>query len=211
MALQATAALLLVAAMARSALPPFSGWLLGSRIAPIPVAALMNAGVVHASGMLLIRFAQVIEAAPVVQLLAVAAGVAAALWSTRILLVRPDVRVGLAGSRVARSGFMVLTCGLGVDDAATWHLIAQRLLKAWLFLGSGSAIGGRRVGVEPPGAVIVTMVAAGLVTAVAGTLLAPCSPAAGLRRSRCRCRWPSPRSSPPRPGWFAHRVSAKWR
>ncbi len=63
--LAAVAALLLVvAAAARCALPPFSGWLLSSMTAPTPVSALMHAGLVNAGGFLLIRFAPVLEAAP---------------------------------------------------------------------------------------------------------------------------------------------------
>lgn len=137
------ALLVLVAAMARSALPPFSGWLLGSMTAPTPVSALMHAGLVNAGGFLLIRFAPVLEAAPLVQGAAIAAGLAAALWGTGILLVRPDIKRALAGSTVAQMGFMVLSCGMGAYAAALWHLVAHGLFKAWLFLGSGSAIGGR--------------------------------------------------------------------
>ena len=63
--LATTAALLLViAAAARCALPPFSGWLLSSMSAPTPVSALMHAGLVNAGGFLLIRFAPLLEAAP---------------------------------------------------------------------------------------------------------------------------------------------------
>ncbi|OQW44631.1 MAG: hypothetical protein A4S16_03375 [Proteobacteria bacterium SG_bin6] len=137
----AIAALVLVAAMARSALPPFESWLIGSMTAPTPVSALMHAGLVNAGGFLLIRFAPVIEAAPAVQLAAIIAGTIAALWGTGIALVRPDIKRALAGSTVAQMGFMILSCGLGAYGAALWHLIAHGLFKAWLFLASGSAIG----------------------------------------------------------------------
>ena len=136
------AILLLVAAMARSALPPFAGWLLGSMTAPTPVSALMHAGLVNAGGFLLIRFASVMEAAPLVQRATIVAGLAAAIWGTAVLLVRPDVKRALAGSTVAQMGFMLLSCGLAAYAAALWHLVAHGMFKAWLFLGSGSAIGG---------------------------------------------------------------------
>lgn len=137
------AALFLVAAMARSALPPFDGWLIGSMTAPTPVSALMHAGLVNAGGFLLIRFAPVMEAAPLVQIAAVIAGIIAALWGTGIALVRPDIKRSLAGSTVAQMGFMILSCGMGAYAAALWHLVAHGLFKAWLFLRSGSAIGGQ--------------------------------------------------------------------
>jgi len=137
------ALLLLIAAAARCALPPFSGWLLSSMTAPTPVSALMHAGLVNAGGVLLIRFAPVIEAAPAARIVGIAVGLVAALYGIAIMAVRPDVKRALAGSTVSQMGFMVMSCALGAYGAALWHLIAHGLFKAWLFLGSGSAIGMR--------------------------------------------------------------------
>lgn len=133
-------ALLLVAAVSRSAVPPFHKWLMGSMTAPTPISALMHAGLVNAGGFLLIRFAPVLEAAPAIKLAAVALGAFGALFGTGVMLVRPDVKRALGGSTVAQMGFMVMSCGLGAYAAALWHLIAHGLFKAWLFLGSGSTV-----------------------------------------------------------------------
>jgi NADH:ubiquinone oxidoreductase subunit 5 (subunit L)/multisubunit Na+/H+ antiporter MnhA subunit len=137
----AAALLLIVAAAARCGLPPFSRWLLRSMTAPTPVSAVMHAGLVNAGGFLLIRFAPVMEAAPAARWTAIGLGFLAALWGVGVMLVRPDVKRGLAGSTVAQMGFMVLTCGFGAYAAAAWHLVAHGLFKAWLFLSAGSAIG----------------------------------------------------------------------
>lgn len=137
----AAALLLVVCAAARSALPPFSGWLLSSMTAPTPVSALMHAGLVNAGGFLLIRFAPVLEAAPAARMAAVILGLCGALYGIGIMLVRPDVKRALAGSTVSQMGFMVMSCGLGAYAAALWHILAHGLFKAWLFLGSGSTIG----------------------------------------------------------------------
>ncbi len=137
------AALLLVAAAARCALPPFAGWLLSSMTAPTPVSALMHAGLVNAGGFLLIRFAPVLEAAPAVRIAAVAVGLIAAIYGIGVMMVRPDIKRALAGSTVSQMGFMIMSCGLGAYAAALWHLVAHGLFKAWLFLGSGSAVGMR--------------------------------------------------------------------
>jgi len=137
-----TAAVLLVTAAAvRCALPPFSGWLLGSMSAPTPVSALMHAGFVNGGGFLVIRFATVLNASPAVQGTLLALGLLAALYGGAVMLVRPDIKGALAGSTVSQMGFMLLTCGLGAYAAALWHLIAHGLFKAWLFLSSGSTIG----------------------------------------------------------------------
>ncbi|QNP46319.1 hypothetical protein H9L14_03710 [Sphingomonas sediminicola] len=127
--------------MARSALPPFSGWLLGSMSAPTPVSALMHGGFVNAGGFLLIRFGDVLQATPIAQFAAIAAGLLAAIYGTGIMLVRADVKGVLAGSTVAQMGFLVLSCGLGAYGAALWHIIGHALFKSWLFLNAGSTIG----------------------------------------------------------------------
>lgn len=137
----AAALLLVVAAAARCALPPFSGWLLSSMTAPTPVSALMHAGLVNAGGFLLIRFAPVLEAAPLARTAAIVIGLSGAIYGIGIMMVRPDVKRALAGSTVSQMGFMIMSCGLGAYAAALWHIIAHGLFKAWLFLGSGSTLG----------------------------------------------------------------------
>lgn len=176
----ALAALLLVAAMARSSVPPFHKWLMGSMTAPTPVSALMHAGLVNAGGFLLIRFAPLLDAAPVVQAAAVAIGALGALFGTGVMIVRPDVKRALGGSTVAQMSFMIMTCGLGAYAAALWHLIAHGLFKAWLFLGAGSTIGrARPTQLAPLGVAdtaVVTLAAAALAAVVIGRGLVPALP-----------------------------------
>lgn len=137
----AVALLLVMAAAARCALPPFANWLLSSMTAPTPVSALMHAGLVNAGGFLLLRFAPVLEAVPGARLLALFLGLGAALYGLGIMMVRPDVKRALAGSTVSQMGFMIMSIALGAYGAALWHILAHGLFKAWLFLGSGGAIG----------------------------------------------------------------------
>jgi len=134
------ALLLVVAALARCALPPFSTWLLRSLAAPTPVSALMHAGFVNAGGFLLVRLAPVLEAAPAARFALFAAGIVAALLGSALMLVRADVKGALAASTVAQMGFMLLTVGLGAYAAALWHMAAHGVFKAWLFLGSAGTI-----------------------------------------------------------------------
>lgn len=136
----AAAVLLVIAAMARCALPPFSAWLMRSLAAPTPVSALLHAGFVNASGFLLISLAPVLEAAPIARSMLFTVGVVAALFGSAIMLVRVDVKGSLAASTVAQMGFMLLTVGLGAYAAALWHMVAHGVFKAWLFLGSAGTI-----------------------------------------------------------------------
>ena len=142
----AAALLMVLAAMARCATPPFSGWLIGSLAAPTPVSALMHAGFVNAGGFLLVRFATVLEAAPVAGYALFAAGIIAALVGSAIMLVRSDVKGALAASTVAQMGFMLLTISLGAYVAALWHMVAHGLFKAWLVLGSSGTVSTAPVG-----------------------------------------------------------------
>ncbi|MGN6501801.1 MAG: proton-conducting transporter transmembrane domain-containing protein, partial [Pseudolysinimonas sp.] len=58
------AILLVTAGLARSAQPPFHGWLPVTLAAPTPVSAIMHAGVVNASAFLVIRFAEPVTRVP---------------------------------------------------------------------------------------------------------------------------------------------------
>ncbi|MGV3513339.1 MAG: proton-conducting transporter membrane subunit [Novosphingobium sp.] len=134
------APLLVIATLARCAIPPFSTWLMRSLAAPTPVSALMHAGFVNAGGFLLIQFAPVLEASIVARHALFATGIVAALVGSAIMLVRADIKGSLAASTVGQMGFMLLTVALGAYPAALWHMVAHGLFKAWLFLGSAGTI-----------------------------------------------------------------------
>jgi NAD(P)H-quinone oxidoreductase subunit 5 len=162
--------LLLIAALARCAVPPFHDWLMRSMAAPTPVSALMHAGLVNAGGFLLIRFAPILEVAPAVKLAAIGVGAAGALFGIGVMMVRPDVKRALGGSTVAQMSFMIMTCGLGFYAAALWHLVAHGLFKAWLFLGAGSNIGRAPTKAQlepltPAGAIMIAGLAIAIVIA----------------------------------------------
>lgn len=198
-----TALLLVIAAAARSALPPFAGWLLSSMTAPTPVSALMHAGLVNAGGFLLIRFAPALEASPLARIVAMALGLFAALYGIGIMAVRPDIKRSLAGSTVSQMGFMIFSCGLGAYAAALWHIVAHGLFKAWLFLGSGSTIGmkaggaGRGSDARTPCAIAALTLAIALAAAWAGALIASMVPlalalATGLATLAAALQGPAP-------------------
>lgn len=165
----AATVLLAVAVAVRCSLPPFSSWLLSSMTAPTPVSALMHAGFVNAGGFVLIRFAPLVEAAPQARLAVLLPAAAAVFWGGAVMAVRPDIKRLLAGSTVSQMGFMVLSCALGAYPAALWHLVAHGLFKAWLFLGSGGAIGGQAAKAPDTRAPVLPVAAATLAIALALT------------------------------------------
>jgi len=134
------ASLIGIAVCTKSAQVPFHAWLPETMEAPTPVSALMHAGVVNAGGFLLARTAGILTHAPSVATILFSLGATSALWGTACMLVRSEVKRKLAYSTMGQMGYMVMQCGLGAFPAAILHLCAHGLLKASLFLGSGSHI-----------------------------------------------------------------------
>jgi len=135
------AGLIAVAAVLKSALIPLHGWLTEVMEAPTPVSALLHAGVINAGGFLMIRFADVMLAAPGVLAVVALIGGLSALVGGLVMLTQPAVKTALAWSTIAQMGFMVLQCGLALFPLALLHIVAHSLYKAHAFLGSGGAVG----------------------------------------------------------------------
>ena len=139
-AVVAVSALLVVAALAKSAQLPLAGWLPETMTAPTPVSGLMHAGFVNAGGYLLARFADLFTAQPALLAVLFVLGAATALVGSLAMLVQNDVKRALGWSTVGQMGFMVMQCGLGAFAAAIYHLVAHGIFKATLFLGAGSVV-----------------------------------------------------------------------
>ncbi|MDE2434260.1 MAG: NADH-quinone oxidoreductase subunit L [Burkholderiales bacterium] len=169
-AVQASAVALVLAVILRTALFPVHGWLIQVMEAPTPVSALLHAGVVNLGGLVLIRFAPLLESAPVARWLLVGFGLGTALLAGLVMLTRISIKVRLAWSTVAQMGFMVLECGLGLYTLAALHLIGHSLYKAQAFLSASGAVQQTRLqqlrGSAAPtllSQVVAPVVAAGLV------------------------------------------------
>lgn len=137
--LQAAAALLVLAAMLKSAQFPTHGWLVQVMETPTPVSALLHAGIVNAGGFLVIRFADLVVLTPgAMHVLAVVGGVTA-LIGAAVMLAQPAIKTALAWSTVSQMGFMLMQCGLGAFAPALLHIVAHSLYKAHAFLSAGGA------------------------------------------------------------------------
>lgn len=176
----AVALLLLLAAMAKTALVPFQAWLPLTVEAPTPVSALMHAGLINAGGFLLARLSPVFAAAPAVLALTAVVGALTLLYGTTTMLTRPDVKGQLAHSTMGQMGFMALEAGLGAFALAMLHLVAHGFYKALLFLRSGEAVKALEESppAEPPApptrvTLLAGLLLPGAVLAVAARLAAP--------------------------------------
>ncbi|MDP5230928.1 MAG: pesticidal protein Cry28Aa [Cellulophaga sp.] len=137
--LLAASLLIIVAALIQSAIYPFHRWLLSAMTAPTPASALMHAGFVNGSGILLALVSTLLIASNSLTLLFVIGGLTAVLAQfTKLLQV--NVKQKLACSTIAQMGFMIMQCGLGFFNAAVAHLILHGFYKAYLFLSSGEEI-----------------------------------------------------------------------
>lgn len=159
-AVMSAAALLAFAAILKSAQLPTHGWLTEVMEAPTPVSALLHAGVINAGGVLLIRLAEVMLAAPGVLAVLAMLGGFTALVGGLVMLTQSAVKTSLAWSTIAQMGFMILQCGLGLFTLALLHIVAHSLYKAHAFLAAGGAVeraaAHRRAGpVAVPGGVAV--------------------------------------------------------
>jgi NAD(P)H-quinone oxidoreductase subunit 5 len=137
--------LLILGAMAQSAIWPFHKWLISSLNSPTPVSAIMHAGIVNGGGILFLRFAPLYLKTPVLLTTIFIIGLITATLATFWKLMQSDVKRMLACSTMAQMGFMIAQCGLGVFPGALAHLIFHGMFKAYLFLASGSAAEEKRL------------------------------------------------------------------
>ncbi|MFD2100510.1 proton-conducting transporter membrane subunit [Flagellimonas iocasae] len=127
------------AALIQSAIFPFHKWLLSSMTAPTPASALMHAGFVNGSGILLTLLAYIIIESNTMNLLFIIGGLTAIL-AQFAKLIQVNIKQRLACSTIAQMGFMIMQGGLGFFNAAIAHLILHGFYKAYLFLSSGESV-----------------------------------------------------------------------
>lgn len=131
---------LLLAAGAKSAQLPLSGWLPDAMAGPTPVSALIHAATMVAAGIyLLIRLFPVLDRSGLLGLVAVI-GALTALYGGVCALAQPNLKRVLAYSTVSQLGLMVFAIGLGATSVAAFHLATHAAFKATLFLAAGSVI-----------------------------------------------------------------------
>ncbi len=141
--LTASALLLFMGAMGKSAQFPFHVWLPDAMEGPTPVSALIHAATMVAAGVYLVaRMLPLFELAPVVMLVVTLIGLITFLYAGMLALVMTDIKRALAYSTVSHLGLMMLSLGAFGLAAAIFHLVAHGVSKAMLFLGAGSVMHG---------------------------------------------------------------------
>ncbi|HSQ07638.1 MAG TPA: proton-conducting transporter membrane subunit, partial [Chromatiaceae bacterium] len=125
----------LTAALAKSGMLPFSGWIGRALEGPTPSSAVFYGSLmVHAGVYLLIRIAPLFEQAPALRPLVAVLGATTAIYGWLTGLTKADVKGSLMASTTTQVGLMFLWCALGWFGLATAHLILHALWRAYQFL-----------------------------------------------------------------------------
>ncbi|QYX78154.1 NADH-quinone oxidoreductase subunit L [Streptomyces akebiae] len=143
--LTAIALMLLLAACGKSAQVPLQSWLGDAMEGPTPVSALIHAATMVTAGVyLIVRSANIFNAAPDAQLVTTVVGAVTLLFGAIVGCAKDDIKKALAGSTMSQIGYMVLAAGLGPIGYvfAIMHLVTHGFFKAGLFLGAGSVMHG---------------------------------------------------------------------
>jgi multicomponent Na+:H+ antiporter subunit A len=134
-------ALVLVGAIAKSALVPFHFWLPAAMAAPTPVSAYLHAAAMVKAGVYLVaRFAPGYVDLAVWHPIVISLGVLTMIVGGWRALRQYDLKLLLAYGTVSQLGLLILVSGVGTRDAALAAvalLLAHALFKAALFLVVG--------------------------------------------------------------------------
>jgi ech hydrogenase subunit A len=134
-------ALLCFCGLIKSAQLPFSGWLIGAMVAPVPVSALLHASTMVKAGVyIMLRLALLLEGTLAGFLLALIGGTTF-LACSFIAISQTNAKKILAYSTVANLGLVVLCAGVGTYEAmwaAILLIIFHAVTKSLLFLCVGN-------------------------------------------------------------------------
>jgi NADH-quinone oxidoreductase subunit L len=137
----ATALLLFMGAMGKSAQMPLHVWLPDAMEGPTPVSALIHAATMVTAGVFMVcRTHAIFELSPAAMHVVAWIGACTALFAASIALVQNDIKRVMAYSTLSQLGYMVLGVGVGAYTAGFFHLFTHAFFKALLFLGCGSVM-----------------------------------------------------------------------
>jgi len=140
-ALEVIGVLLFLGACGKSAQLGLHTWLPDAMEGPTPVSALIHAATMVTAGVFLMaRMSPVMEYAPVALAIVTVVGASTALFAATIGCVQNDIKRIIAYSTCSQLGYMFFAVGVGLYQAAIFHLFTHAFFKALLFLGAGSVI-----------------------------------------------------------------------
>nr|YP_010239067.1 NADH dehydrogenase subunit 5 [Phrosinella nasuta]QTF74301.1 NADH dehydrogenase subunit 5 [Phrosinella nasuta] len=140
MEMEIIGALVMLAAMTKSAQIPFSSWLPAAMAAPTPVSALVHSSTLVTAGVyLLIRFNIVLSISLLGNLLLLLSGLTM-FMSGLGANYEFDLKKIIALSTLSQLGLMMSILSMGYYKLAFFHLLTHALFKALLFMCAGCII-----------------------------------------------------------------------
>ena len=140
-AIEVIGVLLFLGACGKSAQLGLHTWLPDAMEGPTPVSALIHAATMVTAGVFLMaRMSPVMEAAPTALAIVAIVGASTAIFAATVGCVQNDIKRIIAYSTCSQLGYMFFAAGVGVYQAAVFHLFTHAFFKALLFLGAGSVI-----------------------------------------------------------------------
>lgn len=135
-------ALIVVAALAKSAQVPVHFWLPHAMVAPTPVSSYLHSAAMVAAGVFLIaRILPLVERAAGVSEALIAIGFASTMIGGLLALGRDEMKRLLAYSTIGQYGYVVMLLGVGGAYGAigaAFYVLAHALAKCALFLTAGA-------------------------------------------------------------------------
>lgn len=133
--------LLLLTAAGKSALVPFSGWLVRAMEGPTPSSAIFYGALsVHLGAFLLLRINPLLELSSLLCALIVTVGLLTAWYGTLVSRVQTDIKSALAFASLTQVGIIVAEIGFGFRYLALVHLLGHAFLRTLQFLRAPSAL-----------------------------------------------------------------------
>nr|YP_010962593.1 NADH dehydrogenase subunit 5 [Euphausia crystallorophias]WNI01995.1 NADH dehydrogenase subunit 5 [Euphausia crystallorophias] len=133
-------ALVVLAAMTKSAQIPFSAWLPAAMAAPTPVSALVHSSTLVTAGVyLLVRFSAAIEGSMTQSVLLLLSSLTMFMAGLGANF-EYDLKKIIALSTLSQLGVMMSILSLGYANLAFFHLLSHALFKALLFMCAGAVI-----------------------------------------------------------------------
>lgn len=127
--------LLLLAAMGKSALVPFSGWLPRAMEGPTPSSAVFYGALsVHLGAFLLLRVSPLLDRSPTLRAAIIVVGLTTALFSTFAARVQTDIKSALSFASLTQVGLIVAEIGFGLRYLALIHILGHACLRTLQFL-----------------------------------------------------------------------------
>lgn len=137
----AVGSLLLIAAMGKSGLVPFSGWLPRAMEGPTPSSAVFYGALsVHLGAFLLLRASPILDMSPLLCVMIVAVGVVTACFGVFATRVQTDIKSALAFASVTQVGIITAEIGLGLRYIPLVHILGHACLRTMQFLRAPSVL-----------------------------------------------------------------------